>query len=56
MRQSLAMSGGSFGIFFERPIAVTMFVAAGALILLALKPLVFKSKDWRAEVGLDEQG
>ena len=56
VRQSLAMSGGSFRIFFERPIAVTMFVVAGVLILLALKPLVFKSKDWRAEVGLDEQG
>ncbi len=56
VRQSLAMSGGSFGIFFERPIAVTMFVVAGMLILFALKPLVFKSKDWRAEVGLDEQG
>ena len=55
MRQSLAMSGGSFGIFFQRPIAVTMFVVAGVLILLALKPLVFKSKDWRAEVGLDER-
>ncbi len=56
VRQSLAMSGGSFGIFFNRPIAVTMFVVAGVLILLALKPLVFRSKDWRAEVGLDERG
>jgi len=56
VRQSLAMSGGSFEIFFERPIAVTMFVVAGVLILLALRPLVFKSKDWRAEVGLDEPG
>jgi len=56
VRQSLAMSGGSFEIFFQRPIAVTMFVVAGVLILLALRPLVFKSKDWRAEVGLDEQG
>ena len=56
VRQSLAMSGGSFAIFFQRPIAVTLFGAAGVLILLALKPLVFKSKDWRAEVGLDEQG
>jgi len=55
VRQSLAMSGGSFGIFVQRPIAVTMFVIAGVLILLALKPLIFKSKDWRAEVGLDEQ-
>ena len=55
VRQSLAMSGGSFAIFFQRPIAVTLFAAAGVLILLALKPLVFKSKDWRAQVGLDEQ-
>ena len=23
-------------------------------VLLALKPLVFKSKDWRSEVGLDD--
>ena len=56
VRQSLAMSGGSFGIFFQRPIAATLFAVAGVLVLLALKPLVFKSKDWRAEVGLDEQG
>jgi putative tricarboxylic transport membrane protein len=56
LRQSLAMSGGSYAIFLHRPIAVTMFVVAAALVLLALKPLVFKSKDWRAEVGLEEQG
>ena len=56
LRQSLAMSGGSYAIFLHRPIAVTMFVVAAALVLLALKPLVFKSKDWRADVGLDEQG
>ena len=54
VRQSLAMSGGSYGIFFDRPIAITMFGAAAVLILLALKPLVFKSKDWRSGVGLDE--
>ena len=56
MRQSLAMSGWSYAIFFYRPIAVTMFVVSGVLVLLALKPLIFKSKDWRAEVGLEEQG
>jgi putative tricarboxylic transport membrane protein len=54
VRQSLAMSGGSYGIFFDRPIAITMFGAAAVLILLALKSLVFKSKDWRSGVGLDE--
>ncbi len=55
VRQSLAMSGGSYGIFFERPIAITMFAAAGVLILLGLKPLLFKRKDWREKVGLEDQ-
>ena len=55
VRQSLAMSGGSYGIFFDRPIAVAMFVAAAVLVLLALKPLVFRSKDWREKVGLEDQ-
>ena len=45
VRQSLAMSGGSYGIFFDRPIAVTMFVVAGVLILLALEA-----------AGIQEQG
>ncbi|HEV2008539.1 MAG TPA: tripartite tricarboxylate transporter permease [Burkholderiales bacterium] len=54
LRQSLAMSGGSYAIFLHRPIAVTMFVVAAVLVLLALKPILFKSKDWRAGVGLDE--
>jgi len=48
------MSGGSYGIFFHRPIAITMFVAAGVLIFLGLKPLLFKSKDWREKVGLED--
>jgi putative tricarboxylic transport membrane protein len=55
VRQSLAMSGGSYGIFFDRPIAIAMFVVAGILIFMGLKPLLFKSKDWREEVGLEDQ-
>jgi putative tricarboxylic transport membrane protein len=55
VRQSLAMSGGSYGIFFDRPIAIAMFVVAGVLIFMGLKPLLFKSKDWREEVGLEDQ-
>ncbi len=54
VRQSLAMSGGSYGIFFDRPIAITMFVVAGVLIGLGLKPLLFKSRDWRENVGLED--
>jgi len=56
LRQSLAMSAGDYGIFIERPIATTMLVLGALLFLLALKPLIFKGKDWRAKVGLDEEG
>ena len=38
----------------HRPIAVAMFAAAAVLILLGLKPLIFKSKNWREKVGLEE--
>jgi len=55
LRQSLAMSAGDYGIFLERPIATTMLVLGVVLFLFALKPLVFKGKDWRSEVGLEKQ-
>lgn len=54
LRQSLALSGGSYGIFLERPIAVTMLVLGLLLLALALKPVLFRSKDWRSTVGLDD--
>jgi putative tricarboxylic transport membrane protein len=53
LRQSLAMSAGDYGIFFERPIATTMLALCAILFLFALKPLLFKGKDWRSEVGLE---
>ncbi len=46
-RQALAMSNGKYAIFVERPIAATFLAVALAMILLGLKPLVFKKKDWR---------
>ncbi|MGA0025502.1 MAG: tripartite tricarboxylate transporter permease, partial [Burkholderiales bacterium] len=54
LRQSLALSGGTYSIFLERPIAVTMFVLGLILLAVALKPLIFKSKDWRSNVGLED--
>ena len=53
LRQSLAMSAGDYRIFLERPIAATMLGLGAVLVLLALKPLFFKGKDWRREVGLE---
>ena len=46
-RQALAMSGGSYTIFVERPISATFLVVALIMVLLGLKPLIFKKKDWR---------
>jgi len=54
LRQSLALSGGEYGIFLERPIALTMFGLGALLLLVALKPLIFKGKDWRKSVGLEK--
>ena len=50
------MSAGDYRIFLERPIATTMFGLGLLLFLLSIKPLFFKGKDWRAKVGLEEQG
>jgi putative tricarboxylic transport membrane protein len=55
LRQSLAMSAGDYGIFLQRPIATAMLALGLVLVLFALKPLVFKGKDWREEVGLEKQ-
>jgi len=55
LRQSLAMSAGDYGIFLQRPIATTMLALGVVLFLFALKPLVFKGKDWRSKVGLEDQ-
>jgi TctA family transporter len=49
------MSAGSYSIFIERPIAATMLALGVVLLLLSLKSLVFKGKDWRNEVGLEKQ-
>jgi putative tricarboxylic transport membrane protein len=47
-RQALAMSGGSYVIFIERPIAAVFLVIALVMVLLGLKPLFIKKKaDWR---------
>jgi len=55
LRQSLAMSAGDYSIFLQRPIATTMLALGVLLVLFALKPLVFRGKDWRSTVGLENQ-
>ena len=54
-RQSLAMSGGNYGIFFTRPIAATMLLVGLALLLLSLGSLLTRGADWRRSVGLEDK-
>jgi len=56
-RQALAMSGGTYTIFIERPIAATFLAVGLIMILLGLKPLIFKKKgDWREKLTDAEKG
>ena len=41
-RQSLAMSGGEYTIFFERPIAVVLFVIGAAVLLIGAVPSLMR--------------
>ncbi len=54
VRQSLAMSGGTYSIFLERPFTLALLALLFVLIVLALLPERFRGK-WRKSVGLDEK-
>jgi putative tricarboxylic transport membrane protein len=56
LRQSLIMSNGSWTIFFSRPIALVLFLTAGALLALSLIGLVRKRADWRSRLVAVEAG
>jgi putative tricarboxylic transport membrane protein len=55
LRQSLSMSDGSYTIFTERPISATLLAVALVLVVLSLRPLVRRGRDWRAKLGLAEK-
>jgi putative tricarboxylic transport membrane protein len=46
-RQSLAMSDGNYSIFIDRPVSTLFLSAAVVMILLALKPLIWKRRGFR---------
>jgi putative tricarboxylic transport membrane protein len=56
LRQSLAMSDGRYGIFFQRPIAATLLLVALAMMALSLRTFIRRGLDWRARMALVEKG
>jgi putative tricarboxylic transport membrane protein len=50
-RQSMILSGGSFGIFFTKPISIVCLAAVGLLLLLSALP---KFKVMRPKLGVED--
>jgi putative tricarboxylic transport membrane protein len=53
LRQSLAMSAGSYAIFVTRPISVILLAIGLVLVILALRPLVSRTLDWRSRLAVN---
>jgi putative tricarboxylic transport membrane protein len=53
LRQALAMSNGSYAIFYQRPVSAVFLLGAALMILLALKPLIHRGKGskWREQLS-----
>src|SRR4030095_15339219 len=56
MRQSLAMSDGSYMIFLTRPIAVVLLAVGAVLVLTNLYTFLGRRRDWRARLAMAEKG
>jgi TctA family transporter len=56
LRQSLAMSDGRYAVLVERPIAAVLLAVGALLLLLSLRPLVGRGRDWRARLVLAMKG
>jgi putative tricarboxylic transport membrane protein len=52
-RQALAVSGGRYDIFVTRPISATLLAVGVLLLLLALRPLVSRTLDWRRRLPVE---
>ena len=56
LRQSLIMSGGSWQIFFQRPIALVLLASSAILRGLAAGGAIAARRDWRAKMAAAEAG
>ena len=49
-RQALAMSGGAYFIFVQRPISLAFLILTLIMLILGIKPLLMKKQDWREKL------
>ena len=55
LRQSLAMSAGNYTVFVTRPISATLLAVGVMLVVLALRPLISRTLDWRARLAAETE-
>jgi len=55
LRQSLAMSAGSYAIFVTRPISLVLLGVGVVLVILALRPLITRTLDWRSRLPAESE-
>ena len=55
LRQSLAMSAGNYMVFVTRPISATLLAVGVLLVVLALRPLISRTLDWRARLAAETE-
>ena len=55
LRQSLSMSDGSYVIFVSRPISAVLLGLGTVLVMLALRPLVSQTMDWRGRLSVEAE-
>jgi len=53
LRQSLAMSGGSYWILYDHAIARSLLIGALVLLALGLRPFLMRRADWRTRLEQD---
>ena len=53
LRQSLIMSDGTWMIFLQRPIALTLLGVCAALLALSAYSYLMKRRDWRAQLAAE---
>lgn len=56
LRQSLIMSNGHYTIFFDRPIALVLFLISISLLALSMMSFVLHRRDWRDKLAAAEAG
>jgi len=56
LRQSLSLSNGNYAVFVTRPISATLLAVGAVLLVLALRPLISRTLDWRSRLAAETQG